>query len=110
MLQLSEACNMLKYVRALTWHLLLGFTWQIPEQFWNRTLKLIKKVLHYLQGTKGLMMTYRRSDSLHIVGYSDSDYARNDRKLRKDMNSLSQRESYFMEKLKANRHYIVHSV
>ena len=76
MLQLSEACNMLKYVRALTWHLLPGFTWQIPEQFWNRTLKLVKKVLHYLQGTKGLMMTYRRSDSLHMVGYSDSDYAR----------------------------------
>ena len=76
MLQLSEAYNMLKYVRALTWYLLLGFTWQIPEQFWNRTLKLVKKVLHYLQRTKGLMMTYRRSDSLHMVGYSDSDYAR----------------------------------
>ena len=59
---------------------------------------------------KGLMMTYRRSDSLHIVGYSDSDYARDDRKLRKDMNSLSQRGSYFIEKLKANRHYIVHNV
>ena len=26
------------------------------------------------------MMTYRRSDSLHIVGYSDSDYAGDDRK------------------------------
>jgi hypothetical protein len=25
-------------------------------------------------------MTYRRSYSLQIVGYSDSDYARNDRK------------------------------
>ena len=24
-LQLSEACNMLKYVRALTWHLLPGY-------------------------------------------------------------------------------------
>ena len=56
------------------------------------------------------MMTYRRSDSLHIVGYSDSDYARDDRKLRKDMNSLSQKGSYFMEKLKANRHYIVHNM
>ena len=30
--------------------------------------KLVKKVLHYLQGTKGLMLTYRRSDSLHIDG------------------------------------------
>ena len=26
------------------------------------------------------MMMYRRSDSLHIVGYSDSDYAGDDRK------------------------------
>ena len=42
--------------------------------------KLVKKVLHYLQGTKNLMMTYRRSDSLHIVGYSDSDYVGDDRK------------------------------
>ena len=42
--------------------------------------KLVKKILCYLQGTKCLMMTYRRSDSLHIVGYSDSDYAGDDRK------------------------------
>ena len=42
--------------------------------------KLVKKVLRYLQETKSLMMTYRRSDSLYIVGYSDSDYARDDRK------------------------------
>ena len=52
MLQLSEAYNMLKYVHALTWHLLPGFTWQIPEEFWDRTLKLIKKVLRYLQVMK----------------------------------------------------------
>jgi hypothetical protein len=36
--------------------------------------------MRYLQGMKGLMLTYRGSDSLHIVGYSDSDYARDDRK------------------------------
>ena len=42
--------------------------------------KLVKKVLRYLQGTKGLMLTYRRSDSLHIEGYTDSDYAGNNRK------------------------------
>jgi hypothetical protein len=35
----------------------------------------IKKVLRYIQGTKGLMLTYERSDSLKIVGYSDSDFA-----------------------------------
>ena len=42
--------------------------------------KLAKKVLWYLQGTKGLMLTYRRSNSLHIEGYTDSDYAGDDRK------------------------------
>jgi hypothetical protein len=42
--------------------------------------KLVKKVLCYLQGTKGLMLTYRKTESLRIVGYSDSDYAGDDRK------------------------------
>jgi hypothetical protein len=34
----------------------------------------IKKALRYKQGTKGLMLTYERSDSLEIVGYLDSDF------------------------------------
>jgi hypothetical protein len=42
--------------------------------------KLVKKILCYLQGTKGLMLTYRKTESLRIVGYSDSDYAGDDRK------------------------------
>jgi hypothetical protein len=29
---------------------------------------------------KGLILTYRKPDSLQIVGYSDSYYARDDRK------------------------------
>ena len=29
-----------------------------------------------MQGTKGLMLTYRRSDSLHIERYSDSDFTK----------------------------------
>jgi hypothetical protein len=29
---------------------------------------------------KGFMLTYRKSDSLQIVRYSDSDYVRDDRK------------------------------
>ena len=37
---------------------------------------MVKKALRYVQGIKGLMLTYRRSDSLHIQGYSDSDFAR----------------------------------
>ena len=36
---------------------------------------MAKKVLRYLQGTKGLMLTYRRTDTLEVVGFSDSDYA-----------------------------------
>ena len=42
--------------------------------------RLVKKVLHYLQGTKGLMLTCKRPDSLHIEGYTDSDYTGDDRK------------------------------
>ncbi|RVW88179.1 Copia protein [Vitis vinifera] len=33
-----------------------------------------KKVMRYLQGTKDYMLTYKRSEKLEIVGYSDSDY------------------------------------
>jgi hypothetical protein len=36
---------------------------------------MVKKALRYAQGTKDLMLTYRRSDSLEIKGYSDSDFA-----------------------------------
>ena len=44
--------------------------------------KMAKKALRYAQGTKDLMRTYRRSDSLEIRGYSDADFAgdRDDRK------------------------------
>ena len=37
--------------------------------------KAAKKVLRYLQGTKHHMLTYRRSDHLEVIGYSDSDFA-----------------------------------
>ena len=37
--------------------------------------KAIKKVLRYLQGTKDLMLTSRRTDTLEVVGFSDSNYA-----------------------------------
>ena len=33
-----------------------------------------KKVLRYLQGTKDLMLTYWRTDTLELVGFSDFDY------------------------------------
>ena len=36
----------------------------------------MKKALRYVQSTKDLMLTYRISDSLHLEGYSDLDFAR----------------------------------
>ena len=37
--------------------------------------KAVKKVLRYLQGTKDLMLTYWSTDTLKVVGFSDSNYA-----------------------------------
>ena len=37
--------------------------------------KVIKKVLHYLQGTKDYMFTYKRTNNLEIIVHSDFDYA-----------------------------------
>ncbi|RVW13160.1 Retrovirus-related Pol polyprotein from transposon TNT 1-94 [Vitis vinifera] len=37
--------------------------------------KKAKRVMRYLQRTKDYMLTYRRSNHLEIVGYSDSDFA-----------------------------------
>jgi hypothetical protein len=43
---------------------------------------MVKKALRYVQGTKDLILTYRRSVSLVVEGYSDSDFAghKDDRK------------------------------
>jgi len=35
----------------------------------------VKKALHYCQGTKDLMLTYKRSDNLKVVGYTDANFA-----------------------------------
>jgi hypothetical protein len=73
-LQYAQVCTRadIAYVTGL-----LGrFQSNLGPEHW----KLVKKVLRYLQGTKGLMLTYRKTESLRIVGYSDSDYAGDDRK------------------------------
>ena len=36
--------------------------------------KVAKRVIQYLQRIKHYSLTYRRSDKLEIVGYSDSDF------------------------------------
>ncbi|RDX64612.1 hypothetical protein CR513_56816, partial [Mucuna pruriens] len=37
--------------------------------------KAVKRVMRYLRRTKGHMLTYRKSEDLEIIGYSDSDFA-----------------------------------
>jgi hypothetical protein len=37
--------------------------------------KAAKRVLRYLQRTKNHMLTYRRSDKLEVIGYTDFDFA-----------------------------------
>jgi hypothetical protein len=37
--------------------------------------KTVKKALRYIQDTKDLMLTYKKSDNLEVVGYSDADFA-----------------------------------
>ena len=36
--------------------------------------KAAKKVLRYLQGTKDLMLTYRSTNILDVVGFCDADF------------------------------------
>ena len=36
---------------------------------------MVKKALCYVQGTKGVLLIYKKSDSLEIEGYSDADFA-----------------------------------
>ncbi|XP_035551074.1 secreted RxLR effector protein 161-like [Juglans regia] len=38
--------------------------------------KDVKKVLRYFQGTKDYRLTYRHTDCLKVVGYSDSNFAK----------------------------------
>ncbi|KAD6795308.1 hypothetical protein E3N88_06204 [Mikania micrantha] len=38
--------------------------------------KAAKMVLRYLQGTKEYKLTYRRSDDLEVIGYTDSDFVK----------------------------------
>ena len=37
-------------------------------------LQAVKKVFRYLQGTKDHMLTYRRTNYLDVVGYSDANF------------------------------------
>jgi hypothetical protein len=61
---------MLKYVLVLMSGMLGRYQKNLGISHWNG----IKKALRYIQGIKGFMLTYERSDSLKIVRYSDLDF------------------------------------
>ena len=64
---------MLRSAQDLTLHFLLGCQEDqsnLGINHWKATMK----VMRYLQGTKGYMLMYRRTDNLEVIGYSNSDY------------------------------------
>ena len=73
---------------------------------------MVKKVLRYVRGTTGLMLTYRKSESLEIERYSDADFAGD----ADDIKSTSgyiftlAKGSDIMEKLQVVSHSIIHDV
>ena len=64
---------MLKFVHGLT-----AFVVGVLGKFMSNPslihYQVVKKVFRYLQGTKDHMLTYRRTNSLDVVGYSDADF------------------------------------
>lgn len=60
--------------------------------------KSVKKVMRYLQGTKDYMLTYKKSNQLQVISYSDYDSAGcpDDRK------STSDIRTYFVEECENN--------
>jgi hypothetical protein len=56
----------------------LAFVTGLLERFQSnpgiKHWKAAKKTLRYLQGTKHYMLTYKRTDNLEVIGYSDSDF------------------------------------
>ena len=68
-LMYAQVCTRLSIAFVVS---VLGRHLSDPSQsHWKGT----KTILRYLQGTKDLMLTYRRTDTLEVVGFSDFDYA-----------------------------------
>jgi hypothetical protein len=52
-----------------------GFLGRFQTNLGMKHWDAIKKSMCYLQGTKHLMLTYRKSDELKFVGYANADFA-----------------------------------
>ena len=72
---------------------------------------MVKKALRYVQGTKGLMLTYRKSDSLGIEGYSDADFV-GDIDDQKSMSGyvFTLAGGYMVKKLQTKCHCVINDV
>jgi hypothetical protein len=53
-----------------------GLLGRLQSNLGMKHWKATKKALHYLQGTKHYMLTYKKTDSLEVIGYSDADFVR----------------------------------
>ena len=73
---------------------------------------MVKKTLRYVKGTTGLMLTYRKLESLEIEGYSESDFSGDvdERKSTSGYIFTLAKGSDIMEKLQVVSHNIIHDV
>lgn len=65
---------MLRSVPDLILHMQVGVLGRYQGNRGIDHRKAAKKVLRYLKGTKDYMLMYRRTYSLEVIGYSDSDF------------------------------------
>ena len=65
---------MLKYGTRLDIAFVVGMLGMYLRDLSQSHWKIAKKVLRYLHGTKDLMLTYRRTDTLKVVSFSNFDY------------------------------------
>ena len=73
----ASAAGSLKYTQTCTRpdiSFVVGMLGRYQSDLGFEHWKAAKKVMSYLQGTKDYMFTYKRSEQLEVVGYSDSDY------------------------------------
>jgi hypothetical protein len=73
----ASAVRSIMYVQVCT-HPDLAFVTGLLGRFQSnpgiKHWKAVKKTLRYLQGTKHYMLTYKRTDNLEVIVYSDSDF------------------------------------
>ena len=66
-----KVCQVCTHPDSFTTRMFGGYHSNLGFDHW----KAVKKtLLHYLQGTKDFTLTYKKSNNLEVMGYSDADY------------------------------------